>query len=149
MSTELPDVTDLIPHRGRWRLVDELVAHDGQSLTARTRFDLAFVDGHFPDQPVVPGVALVEALAQTLLCLTRLVEAPDPDGVARTPLLVGLDRVRFRAPVLPPAEVLLQVTITDERGGMVRAKGEAQVDGAKAVTCQLTGTRVELPRAEA
>ena len=59
------------------------------------------------------------------------------------------DRVRFRAPVLPPAEVLLQVTITDERGGMVRAKGEARVDGAKAVTCQLTGTRVELPRAEA
>ena len=90
---------ELLPQQGRWRLLDEVVAHDDHGITTTRTFDEAFAEGHFPGQLVVPGVALLESLAQSMLILARLRD-PDAKGV---PFLAGFDRVRFRAPVFPPA----------------------------------------------
>lgn len=136
---ELPAVTDLIPHRGRWLLIERLVTVDlaAGTLTALGRFDLAFAEGHFPDGAVVPGVALLEGLAQAMGCLARLSE-PDADG---TPFLAAFDQVRFRAPVLPPAEVLFQVTIRERRMGLTLGAGEARWEGRRVCAARLTGGR--------
>lgn len=141
--TDLPDVLDLIPQRGRWRIISRLVSLDlsTHTLTAEADFDEVFTEGHFPGQPVVPGVALLEGLAQTMLCLSRLA-LPEQEG---TPFLVGFDKVRFRSPVLPPATVQLTVKADFERAGLHTASGTVRWNGQRAATARLIGTVAALP----
>jgi 3-hydroxyacyl-[acyl-carrier-protein] dehydratase len=137
----LPPVTELIPHRGRWLLIGELLSVDlaGRRIEAAGRFDEAFADGHFPERRVVPGVALLEGLAQTMACLGALLARDDPDESEGTPFLAAFDRVRFRAPVFPPAEVRFAITVQERRMGLLLASGEARVDGRRVCTARLTG----------
>ena len=98
---ELPAVTELIPHRDRWLLIERLIELDPQAgrVVAEGRFTVDQVRGHFPDQPVVPGVMLLEAMAQTMACLHVLTlrlaaeqsEQPVEDG---TPFLAGFEKGR-------------------------------------------------------
>ncbi len=132
---------DLLAHQGRWRLLDEVVRHDDQSVTTTRRFDEAFAEGHFPGQLVVPGVALLESLAQSMLILARL-RAPAIEG---TPFLAGFDRVRFRAPVLPPQTVRFEVRIVEERAGMSMASGNAFVGEQRVASAKLIGAVLKAP----
>lgn len=125
----------LLPHQGAWRLLDHIVAHEGDLLVTERTFDEAYCEGHFPDQRVVPGVALLEAMAQSMLVLSRL-RKPDQQGI---PFLAGFDRTRFRSPVLPPATVRFEVRITEERAGLTRATGTAFVGDRRVATAQLLG----------
>jgi len=134
----LPPPESRIPHRGRWSLLDRLVEVGASRVVAVARFTPEQVEGHFPDRPVVPGVLLLEALAQTLLCL-------DAESRVGTPFLAGVDRVRFRAPVIPPAEVVLTVSIVDRRGEFTLADGEATCDGVVVCTARLTGALIATP----
>jgi len=135
----LPAVSALLPHRGRWLLLDRVaqVDRDGACIEAFARFELAHADGHFPGRPVVPGVLILEALAQAMGYLAALLE-PAGDG---TPLLAAFDSVRFRAPVVPPAEVRLRVVIRERRMGLTLATGEALVGETSVCTARLTGAR--------
>ena len=90
--SDLPRPIDLLPHRPPFLLVDELVSVTDDRAVATYTFHPEEVEGHFPGQPVVPGVLLVEGMAQTLACLASLHE-PEPDG---TPFLTGVEKVRFR-----------------------------------------------------
>ena len=135
------DPEPLIPHRGRWLIVDQLVEIEGKRAIAEATFDEAFVVGHFPDQPVVPGVILVEGLAQTMLALCAVLD-PDLEG---TPFLAGVDRVRFRAPVFPPATVRFEVNLTGQRARMTSASGVATWEGKRVCTAKLTGAVLPPP----
>ena len=135
------NLDDLLPQRGRWRLVNRVVSVDADRAVAEFDFTAEFTEGHFPGQPVVPGVALLEGLAQTLLILART-RAPDAEGI---PFLAAFDRVRFRAPVLPPATVRFDVTIVGERAGLTQAQGTAYVGEKRVCTAQLTGAVLQLP----
>ncbi len=132
---ELPPVTDLLPHRGRYLLIDRLLRLDDQGVEAEGRFTVADVEGHFPDQPVVPGVLLLEGLAQTMAC-AHMLRPGSGDG---TPFLAGFEKVRFRAPVIPPATVHYSVRFAEERFGLLTATGTARVDGKRVCTAKLTG----------
>lgn len=144
---DLPAVTDLIPHRGRWLLIRNLVSADLERgvIEADGAFDAAFADGHFPGQPIVPGVALLEGLAQTMGCLAQLsakagIGAGEAEG--GTPYLAAFDKVRFRAPVIPPAEVRFKVVVKEQRMGLTSASGEVRCGGKRVVTARLTGITV-------
>ena len=127
-ATDRPITPDLLPHRPPFRFVDHVDACvPGQSATARYRVtgDEAFLAGHFPGNPVFPGVLQLEALAQT----GALSVLADERFVGMLPLFGGVEEVRFRRVVRPGDELVLTVEIErlSARGGWGR--GRATVDG--------------------
>ena len=132
--SELPAVEDCIPHRGRWLLIERITSLTETTISAEGSFTLEQVEGHFPGQPVVPGVMLLEALAQTMACLH--VQLQEADG---TPFLAGFEKVRFKAPVLPPATCTFELKLTEQRFGLTRASGVVRCQGRKVCQARLTG----------
>jgi len=137
----LPDPSALIPHREGWLLISRLLSLDETEITAEASFTPEQVRGHFPGQPVVPGVLLLESLAQTMACLhTHLRQEDDV-----TPMLAGFEKVRFKAPVLPPATVRLSVKLKEERFGLVTARGVVTWEGRRVCIATLTGALIPTP----
>ena len=119
---------DLLPHRPPFRFIDAVEQlRPGDDITARYRVtgDEGFLAGHFPGNPVFPGVIQIEALAQAgaivLLCLEQY--------AGKLPLFGGMEKIRFRRVVRPGDELRLYMSIEklSARGGW--ATGEASVDG--------------------
>jgi 3-hydroxyacyl-[acyl-carrier-protein] dehydratase len=129
-------VIDLLPHRPPFRFVDAVeVCEPGVRVVARWRIggDEAWLAGHFPGRPVVPGVLQVEALAQA----GALAVLADPRHRGRLPLLGGVEDARFPSMVQPGDELRLEVEIErlGGRGGWGRA--EASVDGRTSCRARL------------
>ena len=143
MDQTLPPVEDLIPHRGDFLLLDRLLVLAPPRVEAIATFTPQQVAGHYPGHPIVPGVFLLEGLAQTLCCgcISMGIEA---DG---HPYLGGFDKVRFRAPVIPPEEVRFSVQILPPRLGVFRAEGEAWVGDQCVATATLSATMVAAKKA--
>jgi 3-hydroxyacyl-[acyl-carrier-protein] dehydratase len=111
------EVEKLIPHRPPFLFVDEIIAHEGESLTARRtwRADEAFYQGHYPGAPITPGVLLCESVFQTgALLMAKLMQGADsPHGV---PLLTKVTDVRFRLPVYPGDTTTVEVRRKETMG---------------------------------
>ena len=130
MNLNKKEIEDLIPHRDIMLLIDEL--NDIRNLTSATGVvnvsrDSFFVKGHFPDQPVMPGVLIVEAFGQTAAALTA-------HGIDKTTylnklvFLMSIEKARFRKPVTPDCKLLLKVQAIRSHGRVWKYKGEAFVD---------------------
>lgn len=134
--TDLPRPIDLLPHRDPFLLVDELTALEpGQSVSGTWTItgDEYFFPGHFPGRPTLPGVLMVEALAQVGACAALA----DPRFSGRIPLFGGVDKVKFRRQVIPGDVLDLEVTFKrmGSRGG--RGVGVASVGGEIACEAEL------------
>lgn len=122
------DLVGLLPHRPPFRFVDAVDSCEpGSSVTARYRVtgDEAFLAGHFPDNPVLPGVIQLEALAQA----GAIAVLADPRYRDRLPLFGGVERVRFRRLVRPGEELVLEVEFERLSGRGGWGAGRALVDG--------------------
>ena len=138
-------IENLLPHREPMLLIDEL--YDIKKLTSATgivyvKKDSFFVKGHFPGQPVMPGVLIVEAFGQTAAALTA-------HGIDKSTyenklvFLMGVEKARFRNPVMPDCKLLLKIEAIRSHGKVWKYKGEAFVDNMKMADAIWSATIVD------
>ena len=130
MNFDINKIMELLPHRYPFLLVDRVVdMEDGTSLTAikNVTVNEPFFQGHFPGEPIMPGVLILEAMAQAtgLLAFTSLIE---PNGSSLY-MLVGIDKARFRGQVVPGDQLQLKISLKRNMRGIGMFACEARVDG--------------------
>ena len=123
-------IQDLLPHREPMLLISELtniIKLKSATGIVEVKKNSFFVDGHFPDQPVMPGVLIVEAFGQTAAALTA-------HGIDKSTyenklvFLMGIEKARFRSPVIPDCKLLLNIEAIRSHGKVWKYKGQAFVD---------------------
>lgn len=137
MNLSAQDIQAIIPHRYPFLLVDRIVELE-PGLRAvglkNVTINEPFFQGHFPGQPIMPGVLIVEALAQ--VGAVALLSLPQNRG--RIVFFAGIDGFRFRKPVLPGDTLRLEVSLTKQRGPVGKGTARAQVGGVTVAEGELT-----------
>ncbi len=139
------EIRNLLPHREPMLLVDAL--YDIKKLTSATalvkvRKDSFFVQGHFPGNPVMPGVLIVESFGQAAAALTA-------SGLDKSTyenklvFLMGVEKARFRNPVIPDCDLILKIEAIRSHGKVWKYKGEAFVDDKKMADAIWSATIVD------
>ena len=138
-------IRDLLPHREPMLLVDELF--DIKKLSSATALvkvkkDSFFVQGHFPDNPVMPGVLIVESFGQAAAALTAngLDKSTYENNLV---FLMGVEKARFRNPVIPDCDLLLKIEAIRSHGRVWKYKGEAFVNDQKMADAIWSATIVD------
>jgi UDP-N-acetylglucosamine acyltransferase len=147
-SGEIGRLVRQIPTQYPFVLVDRILEHDaaGRLVAAKNVTGAEdFFAGHFPGQPVMPGVLILEALAQAA-GIWLLKTAPDPRSVEIR--VVGFDDTRFRRPVVPGDQLRLEVELVHRRGDLVRFRGDVRVGDARAAEARLLLQIARLPQPE-
>ena len=139
------EILNLLPHREPMLLIDEL--HDIKKLTSATAIlnvkkDSFFVQGHFPDQPVMPGVLIVESFGQAAAALTAL-GLDKSTYEDKLVFLMGVEKARFRNPVIPDCKLLLKIEAIRSHGKVWKYKGEAFVNEVKMADAIWSATIVD------
>jgi beta-hydroxyacyl-ACP dehydratase FabZ len=130
---------ELLPHRYPFLLVDRIVEWEpGKRIVGikNVTINEPFFQGHFPGHPIMPGVLIIEAVAQAggILALKAM------GGEKRIAYFAGIDNCKFRRPVVPGDQLRLEVTVLARKGPVWKMHGEALVDGAVAARADVTAT---------
>ena len=147
MTTKLnkDQIRELLPHREPMLLIDELI--NIKKLNSATALmyvkkDSFFVQGHFPNQPVMPGVLIVEAFGQAAAALTAAgIDKSEYDN--KLVFLMSVEKARFRNPVIPDCKLELNIEAIRSHGRVWKYKGEAFVDGKTMSDAQWSATIVD------
>ncbi|HVO26294.1 MAG TPA: 3-hydroxyacyl-ACP dehydratase FabZ [Candidatus Margulisiibacteriota bacterium] len=141
------EIAALLPHRFPFQFIDRVLEfEDGVRIVALKNVSInePYFRGHFPEQPLMPGVLICEALAQAAALLAH--RSSDGVGRGRVCVLAGLDRVRFRRPVLPGDQLYLEVVLQKRRRPMWKMSGTARVDGHVTAEAELSLMETERTR---
>ncbi len=135
---EIKEIMKILPHAYPFLLVDRIIEMDpGKRIVGikNVTYNEPFFPGHFPSHPIMPGVLIIEAMAQTagVLAFKSLTEQEQKKPV----YFLGIDNVRFRKPVVPGDQLRLELEITKHRQSIWGFKGKALVDGKLVAEAEL------------
>jgi 3-hydroxyacyl-[acyl-carrier-protein] dehydratase len=141
---QIEEIKKILPHRYPFLLVDRVLETTEEKITAlkNVTANEEFFNGHFPGQPIMPGVLQVEALAQAgaILLMTQKVEDPENSIMVFT----GIKNAKFRKQVVPGDQLKLEVTLGQMRRNFVTMTGVATVDGQ--VACEIEASAAVVPK---
>lgn len=129
-ALDVNEIMAVLPHRYPFLLIDrlqEIKAGESAVAIKCVTFNEQFFQGHFPQKPVMPGVLIIEAMAQAAAAYTSYTENLDTEG--KIVLFMGVDKARFRKPVVPGDQMRILVKTAQRRPPVWRFEGEAFVDG--------------------
>ena len=139
------EIIKLLPHREPMLLLDELTNIKklfSATAIVNVKKDSVFVQGHFPGNPVMPGVLIVEAFGQAAAALTASgIDQKEYEN--KLVFLMGIDKARFRNPVIPDCRLELNIEATRSHGRVWKYKGEAFVEGKKMADATWSATVVD------
>ena len=147
-KTELDvnEIMQLLPHRYPMLMIDrlvEIVAGESAVGVKNVSFNEPFFPGHFPAAPVMPGVLIIEAMAQAAAAYTSYTEELDTEG--KIVLFMGVDKARFRKPVVPGDQLRIRVRTAQKRPPVWRFEGVAEVDGKKVAEANFAAMLSHVP----
>ena len=148
-TIDLQGIMDLLPHRYPMLLVDRILDYEPKEWIRGMKnisFNEEVFQGHFPSRPVFPGVYIVEAMAQTGGCL--LMQEYE-DRARKVIYFMGIDAVKFRKPVLPGDQLVMEVKVIQFKGRICKMRGEAFVDGQKVAEADFMCMLMDVPETEA
>ena len=138
-------IISLLPHREPMLLLDELINIKklfSATAIVNVKKDSFFVQGHFPGNPVMPGVLIVEAFGQAAAALTASgIDKKEYEN--KLVFLMGIEKARFRHPVIPDCRLELNIEATRSHGRVWKYKGEAFVEGKKMADAMWSATVVD------
>ena len=137
---DIRDIQRLVPHRYPFLLIDRVIQRVPEQRVVALKnvtVNEPFFQGHFPGQPVMPGVLIIEAIAQTALVLIS-----DESG-EKIPLFMGIDKARFRRQVVPGDQLRIEVELVQRRRNVCKAHGLVTVEGEKAAEADILATIVD------
>jgi 3-hydroxyacyl-[acyl-carrier-protein] dehydratase len=123
-------IMEMIPHRHPFLMIDKVVdaiANERATGIKNVSINEAYFQGHFPNRPVMPGVLIIEAMAQTAAVLVVHTLGPDSEG--KLVYFMSVDSARFRRPVFPGSVMHVRVTKQRHRGNVWKFEGRAEVEG--------------------
>lgn len=132
------ELLDYLPHRHPFVLVDKVISIEANVSVVGIKNVTAtesFFPGHFPGQPVMPGVLMVEAMAQLA---TILASYSTPENKGKIFFFAGIDKVRFKRPVTPGDTLTMTITILKAKSRLYKVAGKAEVDGEVACEAEIT-----------
>ena len=142
------EIENLLPHREPMLLINKLIKIiPAKSATAivEVRKNSFFVQGHFPGQPVMPGIIVVEAFGQAAAALTAY--SVDPKEYEnKLVYLMNVDKARFRNPIIPDCELHLEIEAVRSHGRVWKYKGIAKVNEKKMAEAEWAATVVDRPK---
>ena len=134
---DINEIKKIIPHRYPFLLVDRIIECDFESRIVGIKnvtVDEPFFQGHFPEFPVMPGVLIIEALAQTACILGLKILKLEGQGSV---FFTGIDAAKFRKPVVPGDQMRMELTKIKQRKSLFRFEGKAFVDDVLATECTI------------
>ena len=141
-TMDICEIKAYLPHRYPLLLVDRVLSYEeNKSITAikNVTVNEEFFNGHFPHKPVMPGVLMIEALAQAAALLSFLTMGKKPDSTSVV-YFVGIDGARFKRPVGPGDQLRMEVEIIRSSRGIYKFKARGTVDGETALEAELMCT---------
>jgi len=142
----IQEILKLVPHRYPMLLIDRILeVEPGKRIVGlkNVTANEQFFQGHFPGAPVMPGVLIVESMAQcaAVLCLMDI-----PERDEKLFLFGGVDKARFRRPVVPGDQLIMEITVLAKRSSTIKVRGEAKVDGKVVAEAELLSVMTERPK---
>lgn len=139
---KINDIMKLLPHRYPFLLIDrvtEFVPHEKIVAYKNLTFNEQFFQGHFPSAPVMPGVLIIEAMAQTGIILVANTLS-DSDRENRVYLFTGIEKAKFRRPVVPGDKLVLECSNLQHKMQLWKMDAKAYVDGQLVAQATLTAS---------